>query len=163
MRKDVPTPVMRVSFDLDEVLFVSPQTHKTEPPLPFPWRSIYKERLRLGIPALFRYFNKKGYDIWVYSAGYYSADYIQRLFKRYHVHVTGAITGTGRKVSGNDEVKKELTAMIAAKYPETVHVDSETVLRVFSRTKDVAEYKLEGTEAWSQRVMDVMETFQSHA
>ena len=27
---------MRVSFDLDEVLFVSPATHKTEPPLPFP-------------------------------------------------------------------------------------------------------------------------------
>ena len=27
---------MRVSFDLDEVLFVSPKTHKTEPPLSFP-------------------------------------------------------------------------------------------------------------------------------
>ena len=153
----------RVTLDLDEVVFCKAKDAPAEKPLPFPWRSIYKERLRLGIPALFRYFNKKGYDIWVYSAGYYSADYIQRLFKRYHVHVTGAITGTGRKVSGNDEVKKELTAMIAAKYPETVHVDSETVLRVFSRTKDVAEYKLEGTEAWSQRVMDVMETFQSHA
>ena len=153
----------RVTLDLDEVVFCKAKDAPAEKPLPFPWRSIYKERLRLGIPALFRYFNKKGYDIWVYSAGYYSADYIQRLFKRYHVHVTGAITGTGRKVSGNAEVKKELTAMIAAKYPETVHVDSETVLRVFSRTKDVAEYRLEGTEAWSQRVMDVMETFQSHA
>ena len=31
---------MRVSFDLDEVLFVSPNTHKTEPPLPFPLRNI---------------------------------------------------------------------------------------------------------------------------
>ena len=31
---------MRVSFDLDEVLFVSPATHKTEPPLPFPLRNI---------------------------------------------------------------------------------------------------------------------------
>ena len=38
---------MRVSFDLDEVLFVSPQTHKTEPPLPFPLNRFFKERLRL--------------------------------------------------------------------------------------------------------------------
>ena len=43
-----PGEKMRVSFDLDEVLFVSPKTHKTEPPLPFPLRNIYKERLRKG-------------------------------------------------------------------------------------------------------------------
>ena len=30
---------MRVSFDLDEVLFVNPETHKTEPRLPFPLRN----------------------------------------------------------------------------------------------------------------------------
>ncbi len=30
-------PKMRVSFDLDEVLFVSPLTHSTEPALPFPF------------------------------------------------------------------------------------------------------------------------------
>ena len=45
---------MRVSFDLDEVLFVSPETHKTEPELAFPWKLIYKERLRLGTPELIR-------------------------------------------------------------------------------------------------------------
>lgn len=45
---------MRVSFDLDEVLFVSPETHKTEPKLPFPLDKIYKERLRLGTPELIR-------------------------------------------------------------------------------------------------------------
>ena len=41
---------MRVSFDLDEVLFVSEKTHKTEPPLRFPLNHFYKERLRLGTP-----------------------------------------------------------------------------------------------------------------
>ena len=122
-----------------------------EKPLAFPWRSIYKERLRLGIPALFRYLNKKGYDIWVYTAGYYSVDYIQRLFTKYHVQVTSAVTGTGRKTSGSAEYpvfchgssgssgsaeeKKKMETLIAAKYPETVHIDGETVLRIFSRTK----------------------------
>ena len=52
MRKKPETEKMRVSFDLDEVLFVSPETHKTEPALPFPLKNIYKERLRLGTPEL---------------------------------------------------------------------------------------------------------------
>ena len=33
---------MRVSFDLDEVLFVNPKTHKTEKELSFPLKNIYK-------------------------------------------------------------------------------------------------------------------------
>jgi hypothetical protein len=49
-----PQEKMRVSFDLDEVLFVSPKTHKTEPPLKFPFNRIFKERLRLGTPDLIR-------------------------------------------------------------------------------------------------------------
>ena len=54
MNRNLPAQKMRVSFDLDEVLFVSPQTHKTEPPPPFPFNRIYVERLRLGAPDLIR-------------------------------------------------------------------------------------------------------------
>lgn len=48
--KDQAPEKMRVSFDLDEVLFVSEKTHKTGPPLRFPLNHFYKERLRLGTP-----------------------------------------------------------------------------------------------------------------
>ena len=44
MNKNLPAQKMRVSFDLDEVLFVSPKTHKTEPPPPFPSRSLSSQR-----------------------------------------------------------------------------------------------------------------------
>ena len=54
---------MRVSFDLDEVLFVSPETHKTEPELRFPYNRIYKERLRLGAPELINRLQELGYDV----------------------------------------------------------------------------------------------------
>ena len=153
----------RVTLDLDEVVFHRGDGAPAEKPLPFPLRSIYKQRLRLGIPALFHYLNRKGYDIWVYSSGYYSADYIQRLFRKYRVHVAGAVTGIARKVSGNEETKRALEKMIIAKYPETVHIDRSTLLRVFSRTKETEEYDLAGPEeTWSQRVMDAMEAFDSH-
>ena len=153
----------RVTLDLDEVVFRPEGDNLAEKPLPFPLRNIYKQRLRLGIPALFHYLNKKGYDIWVYSAGYYSADYIQRLFRKYGVHVNGAVTGTGRKTGEDREIRRELEALITAKYLETVHIDDAAVLRIFSQTKQVEEYNLgEGTEAWSKGVIDVMETFERH-
>ena len=53
----------RVSFDLDEVLFVDPSNHRTEPPLPFPFNRIFKERLRLGTPELIRSLQALGYDV----------------------------------------------------------------------------------------------------
>ena len=57
---------MRVSFDLDEVLFVSPDTHKTEPPLGFPLNKIFKERLRLGTPRLINRLQELGYEAGIF-------------------------------------------------------------------------------------------------
>ncbi len=72
---------MRVSFDLDEVLFVSPETHKTEPPLKFPLNKLYRERLRQGTPALIRGLQDMGYEVWVYTSSYRSEKYIRALFR----------------------------------------------------------------------------------
>ena len=72
---------MRVSFDLDEVLFVSPKTHKTEPPLPFPLNRIFIERLRLGTPDVIRTLQQMGYEVWVYTSSFRSEKYIIRLYR----------------------------------------------------------------------------------
>lgn len=154
----------RVALDLDEVVFRKEGEGPLEKPLPFPWNRIYKERLRLGIPALFHYLNKKGYDIWVYSAGYYSADYIQRLLERHHAEICGAVTGIGRKTSDNTaEARKELETMITSTYRYTVHIDSDTILRISSQTKDIREYDIPGAaEDWSRQVMEIMEKIEQH-
>ena len=39
---------MRISFDLDEVLFVDPNYYETEKALSFPLDRIFRERLRKG-------------------------------------------------------------------------------------------------------------------
>lgn len=63
---------MRISFDLDEVLFVSPDDHKTEPPLRKPFSFIFKERLRLGTPQLISALQQQGYEVWVYTSSHRS-------------------------------------------------------------------------------------------
>ena len=91
--KDQAPEKMRVSFDLDEVLFVSEKTHKTGPPLRFPLNHFYKERLRLGTPDVVNTLQRMGYEVWVYTSSFRSEKYIRNLFRCYGVRFDGIVNG----------------------------------------------------------------------
>ena len=147
----------RVTLDLDEVVFGSAGQDPLEKELPFPANRIYKERLRLGIPALFHFLVRNGYDIWVYSAKYYSVDYIGKLFRRYHAGITGIVTGTEKRTGKDSAEKKNVEKLIANRYRSTVHIDRNMILRTFSGEKAFEDYGLSGeTETWSQEIMDII-------
>ena len=76
----------RVTLDLDEVIFCK-DGMPAEKPLPFPYRSLYREPIRLGVPALLHFLSMRGYDIWVYTAELYSLEYIREYFRRYSAKV----------------------------------------------------------------------------
>ncbi|MCR5586056.1 MAG: ParB/RepB/Spo0J family partition protein [Lachnospiraceae bacterium] len=147
----------RVTLDLDEVVFVDDKNAPMEKVLHFPYNRMYKERIRLGIPALLHYLGKQGYDVWVYSSKYYSYDYIRAYFKKYYVKLDGVITGTARKVKDKDEEKKKTEQLFKAKYVETIHVDNNSLVRSFRDSKEFEDYELSGNpESWSQEVMNVI-------
>ena len=145
----------RATFDLDEVLLRSGDDPYLEKPLPSPWNKTYKERIRLGVPALFHALEKSGYDIWLYSMGYPSVDAVEDYFRLYHVNVSGVIAAVGkRKAAGGSELEK----MIQGKYRSTLHIDNDMVLQINSETKEPREFPLSGApETWSQEIMDVLE------
>lgn len=128
MRKKPETEKMRVSFDLDEVLFVSPETHKTEPELRFPLNRIYKERLRLGTPDLIKELQRLGYEVWVYTSSFRSEGYIRRLFHCYGVRFDGIVNGTRhlKEVQGNN--KTTLPQKLPNRYRISLHIDDEEVI-----------------------------------
>ena len=128
MRKKPETEKMRVSFDLDEVLFVSPETHKTEPELRFPLNRIYKERLRLGTPDLIKELQRLGYEVWVYTSSFRSEGYIRRLFRCYGVRFDGIVNGTRhlKEVQGNN--KTTLPQKLPNRYRISLHIDDEEVI-----------------------------------
>ena len=145
---------MRATLDLDEVVFRPSRDELTEKPQSVFFRRRYPEHLRLGIPGLFSYLNLHGYDIWVYSANYYSLEHIRRLFLLYHVNVTGIVTGTGRK--SKDPSMKKMDSMIAEQYPVTVNIDEKSVVRIENNNFD--EYQVADSGAgWSAAVMDIIE------
>ena len=153
----------RVTLDLDEVVFCSDKDVPMEKPLIFPFNKLYKERLRRGIPTLLHFLAKQGYDIWVYTARYYSFEYIQALFKRYSVKVDGIITGTARKEKSDAEARKRTGNLICAHYCETLHIDNDMLLRTRRDSKDFEEYSLNCDPAdWSHAVMTVIKGLKEH-
>lgn len=150
----------RAALDFDEVVMALDKDDACEPPLGPIRRMIYKERLRLGIPALFRMLSSKGYDIWVYSHSYHSYDYIRRLFKLHHARVDGIITGAGRKSAEFKEQKAQREKLFAEKYSETVHISIDSVLRTKRGTKETEEHEIKNAGAsWYKEVMDAVGSF----
>ena len=147
----------RVALDLDEVIFRTEDDAPLERPLPFPWNRMYRERMRLGVPALFHYLAKHGYDIWLYSSNFYSTDYIRNYFRHYHVKIDGVMTAIGKQAKAAGETGKKIEKMITGKYRRTVHIDNNLVLQISGGTKEFREIALAGPAAdWSPQVMDAI-------
>lgn len=153
----------RVTLDLDETVFRSTDDGDLERPLSFPFNRLFRDRIRSGIPVLFHFWRQQGYDIWVYSAKYYSLDYIRSYFRHYRTHVTGIVTGTARKVSKDNNTMKELDQLLKKHYSETVHVDNDALLRTFNDSDAFEEYPLgDPGSSWSHQVTTVFSGMKKH-
>ena len=145
---------MRVSFDLDEVLFVSPKTHKTEPPLPFPLCRIYKERLRLGTPELIRELQALGYEVWIYTSSFRSERYIRKLFRHYGVRLDGIVNAERhlREVQGSR--RTPLPQKLPNRYRISLHVDDESVVCSWGREYGFDAYQLNAQDDdWKEKII----------
>ena len=144
---------MRVSFDLDEVLFVNPQTHKTEAELPFPLRNIYKERLRLGTPELINTLQDLGYEVWVYTS-FRSERYIKGLFRHYGVKFNGIINGSRHLKEVQQGRSEVLPQKVPNRYRISLHVDDESVICSYGREFGFDAYQLDAPDdEWKEKVI----------
>ncbi len=145
---------MRVSFDLDEVLFVSPQTHKTEPPPAYPFNRIFRERLRLGTPKLIRELQALGYEVWVYTSSFRSEKYIKWLFRLYGVRFDGIINAQRHL----REVQRDRETVLPQKMPNyyriSLHVDDETVICSLGRQYGLKTYQHTAQDDdWEEKII----------
>jgi hypothetical protein len=153
-KSDDNEEIMRVSFDLDEVLFVSPNTHKTEQKLLFPLNMIFKERLRLGTPSLIKELQELGYEVWVYTSSFRSERYIRTLFLLYGVKFDGIVNGNRHL----NEVQKNSSTILPQKIPSryriSLHVDDEEVICSWGREYGFDTYKLEAQDDdWKDKII----------
>ena len=154
MESSPSAPMMRVSFDLDEVLFVSPRTHKTAPAPSFPWDRIFSERLRLGTPELIRSLQAAGYQVWIYTSSERSERYIRRLFRRYGVELDGIVNAQRhlREVQGNR--RERLPQKVPSRYRISLHVDDEAAIASWGREYGFHTYLLNAQDDdWKEKII----------
>ena len=146
----------RAVFDLDEVILRPADDPFLEPPLPFPGSLRYKERLFRGVPALLHFLEKNGYDIWVFSANYYSIDYVRALFRHYHVELDGIFSAAGKMRSLEERIRNA--------YEITLNFDQTSVYQTRRGSKELRQADLEYSEGeWSQACMDAVNKLESEA
>ena len=145
---------MRVSFDLDEVLFVLPETHKTEPPLRFPFNLIYKERLRLGTPDVIHTLQELGYEVWVYTSSFRTESYIRRLFKHYHIRFDGIVNGTRHMKEVQWDNKQMLPQKLPNRYRISLHIDDEAIVCTLGKQYGYNVFQLNAQDDdWKEKVI----------
>ncbi len=146
---------MRVSFDLDEVLFVLPKTHKTEPPLRFPFNKIYKERLRFGTPELINKLQEMGYEVWIYTSSFRTEKYIKNLFKKYGVKFDGIVNGTRHLKEVQRDNKQSLPQKLPNFYHISLHIDDEAIVCTLGRQYGYNVFQLEAQDDdWKEKIIE---------
>ena len=128
---------MRVSFDLDDVLFVSPDRFETEPPPHAPFDLIFKERLRKGTVDLIHTLQNEGFEVWVYTSSFRSERYLRALFSRYRIR------------------PQILPQKMPGFYRISLHVDDEDVIHENGRRYGFRTIRVrEPDEHWAEKVLN---------
>lgn len=146
---------MRVSFDLDDVLFVSPDKYETEPPLSFPYNRIFPERLRKGTPELIRTLQKEGFEVWIYTSSYRTEIYLRSLFRAYGVHFDHIVNAQRHQAEVQRGRKQILPQKMPNFYRISLHIDDETVIHENGRLYGFRTLKVyEPDEHWAEKVLN---------
>ncbi len=154
MKHNEPVERMRVSFDLDEVLFVSPATHRIERPLPFPLSRFFPERLRYGTPDLIRSLQKLGYSVWVYTSSFRSERYIKLLFFLYGVRFDGIVNGERHLREVQRGHQTIFPQKMPQKYRISLHIDDESIVVTQGREYGFNVYQLNAQDDdWKEKII----------
>lgn len=116
---------MRVSFDLDDTLFVDSEKFSVEKMLRFPLNRLYKERLRLGTVDLFGKLRESGIEVWIYTTSFRSERYICGLFRHYGIRLDGVVNGKRHAIEVQNGKREPMPSKYPSKYKIDLHIDDD--------------------------------------
>lgn len=116
---------MRISFDLDDTLFVDPNKFAVEKPLRFPLNRLFKERLRLGTVDLLKRLSELDIEVWIYTTSFRSERYIRRLFRCYGIRLDGVVNGNRHAAEVQNGKREPMPSKYPSKYKINLHIDDD--------------------------------------
>ena len=149
---------MRISFDLDDVLFVSPQSYETEPAPRFPYNRIFTDRLRKGAPELIHALQGKGFEVWIYTSSFRTETYLKALFRAYGVRFDGIINAQRHEKEVQRDRRERLPQKMPNHYKISLHVDDEKAVEKNGRLYGFRTLRVfEPDEHWAEKVLQEAE------
>ena len=146
---------MRVSFDLDEVLFVDPKRFETEKPPRFPMSLLFPERLRKGTVDLVHQLQKEGFEVWVYTSSFRSESHIKSLFRNYGVRFDDIVNGFRHQAEVQRNRRQPLPTKVPSHYHISLHVDDEEAVIRNGREFGFKVMRVyEPDEHWADKILE---------
>ena len=152
---------MIVSFDLDDTLFVSPLTHKTEKELPFPLNRLYKERLRKGTVSLIHALQSNGNRVYVYTTSYRSEHYIRNLFRHYGIKFDRIINGATHEKEVQGAKSEAMPSKYPSRYRIDLHIDDDKSVMENGKIYGFHVFLIGGQDdAWTEKILTELQRIQ---
>ena len=149
---------MRISFDLDEVLFVNPATYKIEPVPGWLHKRLYRERLRAGTVELINELQNRGFEVWIYTSSYRSERYLNLLFGAYGIRFDGIVNAPRHNREVQKGHRQILPQKMPARYQISLHIDDEESIIKNARTYGFHALRVyEPDDEWVTKVLNEAE------
>ena len=145
---------MRISFDLDDVLFVSPDRYETEPPPRFPFNRMFPDRLRKGTPELIHTLQEEGFEVWIYTSSYRTELYLRTLFRAYGIRFDQIVNGQRHQEEVQSRRKQTLPQKMPNFYHISLHIDDEKIVEQNGRRYGFRVFRVYEPDAqWAEKVL----------
>ena len=146
---------MRISFDLDDTLFINPEKTEAEPELKFPFSVLYPDRLRAGTVFLMQYLHDTGNEVYIYTTSFRSERYIRNLFRHYHIQIDEVVNGARHA----KEVQANKAEAMPSKYPShyriDLHIDDDKSVLENGKYYGFVVYLIqEDDEHWTEKIIE---------
>ena len=149
---------MKVSFDLDDTLFVSPEKFKTEKALSFPFNLLYKEQLRYGTIALLKWIRSQGIELWIYTTSFRSEMYIRGLFRCYGIRLDFVVNGERHSREVQADKREAMPSKYPSRYRIDLHIDDDISVAQNGRTFGFKVHVVgEQDDEWDKKIMQEIE------
>lgn len=153
----------RVTIDLNELIFVKEADCPIEKKLHFPANIRYKQNIRLGFPALCRFLQSRGYDVWVFTSDYCSVDYIEGLLGRHRIKPDGIITASGRLQKTSESKKNHIKEIMKKKYKTTLNLYNDMVIAIDGQSGEYDQVAIDcPAHDWSAAVEDAVKKIEAN-
>lgn len=125
----------------------------------FPFKLIYKERLRRGTIDLMKWIREQGIELWIYTTSFRSERYIRRMFRCYGIRLDSVVNGERHAREVQAGKREAMPSKYPGKYRIDLHIDDDIYVVQNGRLYGFKVFQVgEQDEQWAYKIKKEIES-----